>query len=123
MRFSKKPKFKKTRRYFNKLDTLDPKRILEEYGRIGVKALSAATPNDTGETSQSWSYKVEGNRERYTITWSNSVQAGSVPLVVILQYGHATKSGYFISGVDFINPALRPVYDSLVHRLRQEVLG
>ena len=122
IKFSRKPKFKKTYKYLEKAGRLDPKHIMDKYGRKGVSALSVATPNDTGNTARAWSYKVAGNRERYTITWSNSVMAGSVPLVVILQYGHATKSGYFLSGVDFINPALRPVYAALQRSLIQEAL-
>ena len=123
MRFSKKPKFKKTHKHLKKLDKFDPKRILDSFGRRGVVALAAATPYDKGEASRGWSYKVKGNKKRYTVTWSNNVLAGSVPLVVLLQYGHATKSGYFLSGRDFINPALRPLYDRMSRSLRQEVSG
>lgn len=121
IKIKKKPEFKKTYQYFKKLDAFDPRGILEEFGKRGVSALSNATPLDTGETAQSWSYKVAGNKERYTITWSNNESAGSVPLVVILQYGHATKSGYFLSGRDFINPALRPLYKDLSRRLSKEI--
>jgi hypothetical protein len=117
-----KPKFKKTHHFLEQLDRFDPRRILEEYGQLGVAALSASTPVDTGTTASSWSYKIKGNKERYTLSWSNSEMAGRTPLVILLQYGHATKSGYFLSGRDFINPALRPVYDSLKKRLLREAL-
>jgi len=122
IKFSKKPKFKKTYEVLDRLKNYDPKRTLEQYGKMGVNALAAATPVDTGETARKWSYKVEGNKERYTITWSNSAMAGEAPLVLILQYGHATRSGYFLPGNDFINPALRPLYKSLAKRLVQGVL-
>ena len=122
IRFKRKPKFKKTYRFFDKVSRFDPKRLLEEYGKQGVSALSAATPVDSGETARAWSYKIEGNKERYTITWSNSVMAGQTPLVLLLQYGHGTRSGYFLSGTDFINPALRPLYKSLAKRLVQELI-
>ena len=108
IRWSRKPKFKKLQVYLDKASRLDPKRILEEYGKKGVSALAAATP-------------IAGNKERYTITWYNSVMAGQTPLVLLLQYGHSTKSGYFLQGEDFINPALRPLYKSLARRLGQEI--
>lgn len=117
-----KPKFKKTATFFDRLDKFDPRPILEQFGPIGVSALSAATPVDTGETAGKWSYKIEGNKERYTLTWSNSEMAGRTPLVLLLQYGHATKGGYFLSGRDFINPALRPVYDAIQKTLIKEAL-
>lgn len=117
-----KPKFKKTFSFLDRIDKFDARRVLEEYGQIGISALASWTPVDTGDTASKWSYKIEGNRERYKLIWSNSEMAGTAPLVLLLQYGHATKSGYFLSGRDFINPALRPVFDSLNKRLLEEAL-
>jgi hypothetical protein len=117
-----KPNFKKTFSFLDRLNRFDPKPILEQYGRLGVGALSAATPVDTGETAGKWSYKIKGNKERYKLIWTNSEVPGSAPLVLMLQYGHATKSGYFLSGRDFINPALGPIYDSLNKRLLEEAV-
>ena len=118
-----KPKFKKTLSFLDKLDRFDARPILERYGQLGVQALSNATPVDTGETASKWSYKIKGNRERYKLIWTNSEVTGSAPLVLMLQYGHATKSGSFLSGRDFINPALKPIYDALNKALLQEAIG
>ena len=117
-----KPSFKKTFSFLDRLNEFDARLVLEEYGQLGVGALSAATPVDSGITAGSWSYKIKGNKERYKLIWTNSEAAGSAPLVLMLQYGHATKSGYFLSGRDFINPALRPIYDALGKRLLKEAL-
>lgn len=116
-----KPKFGKTQRYLEKLEDYDPKALLEDIGRIGVQALSDNTPVDSGKTAQSWSYRVEGRGESYKVIWTNTEMAGRAPLVLLLQYGHATKSGFFLSGRDFINPALKPVYETFLKRLGQEV--
>ncbi len=117
-----KPKFAKTFSFLERLAEFDARSVLHQYGRLGVGALSAATPVDTGETASKWSYKITGNRERYKLIWTNSEVAGSAPLVLMLQYGHATKSGYFISGRDFINPALQPIYNALAKALLEEAL-
>jgi hypothetical protein len=116
------PDFKDTYRFFDKLDRFDPRSILNNFGEMGVGLLSAATPHDTGETASKWSYKIEGHRERYTITWMNSEAAGSSPLVLLLQYGHNTKNGYWLPGRDFINPALYPIYDTIGDILAKEAL-
>ena len=116
------PKFNKTLSFLDKLDKFDARKTLELYGRLGVGALSAATPVDTGETASKWSYKIKGNRELYKLIWTNSEVVGATPLVLMLQYGHATKSGYFLSGRDFINPALQPIYDALAKALLEEAL-
>ena len=118
----KKPQFKKTFRFFKKLKTHDVKSILEQYGKLGVSALSAATPIDSGEAATAWSYKVVGNSERYKLIWTNTALAGNAPLVLMIQYGHATKSGSWYSGHDFINPAIKPIYKRLNEALTKEVL-
>lgn len=119
----KEPQFKKTFRFFNKLKNNDVKPVLEHYGKLGVIALANATPKDSGETAASWGYKIKGNPERYKLIWTNSVMAGRAPLVLMIQYGHATKGGGWYSGEDFINPAIKPIYDDLNKALVKEVLG
>jgi hypothetical protein len=121
IRFKKVPKFGKTVGYLEKLTKYDVRPLLHQMGKMGVRHLSQATPKDSGETAAAWSYKIKGNKERYKLVWTNAVVAGRAPLVLLLQYGHATKSGYFLSGRDFINPALTPVYDTFLARLGQEV--
>lgn len=117
------PKFKKTFRFFDRIRTRDVKRVLDIYGQEGVSALSAATPKDSGETASKWRYKIVGNREHYKLIWTNSEMAGRAPLVLMIQYGHATKSGGWFSGQDFINPAMKPVLERLNKALVKEVLG
>jgi hypothetical protein len=114
------PDFKNTYRFLDKLDKFDPYALLHNFGEMGVSLLAAATPHDTGETASRWDYKIEGHRERYTITWTNSAIAGTAPLVLLLQYGHNTKNGYWLPGRDFINPALYPIYDTIVDALAKE---
>jgi hypothetical protein len=116
-----KPKLKKTKKFLDKLSAFDPRNILDDIGRRGVIALSNVTPFDTGDTSRNWSYRIEGTKNQYKLIWSNSEMVEGVPLVILLQYGHATKSGWFIYGRDFINPALKPIYDDLNKRLLKEV--
>lgn len=118
----KPPQFKKTLIHLRKREQFDPRPILEWAGEIGVNELSKTTPKDTNETAAAWSYKIEGGPGRYKLIWTNSVMAGQAPLVLLLQYGHMTKNGYFLQGQDFINPALEPVYIKLNKRLIEEVL-
>lgn len=97
--------------------------ILKRYGEKGCKALEEATPEDTGETANSWSFETYHDSSRCRITWHNSKMAGGVPLVILIQYGHATKNGGFVQGVDFINPALKPVFDKILEEVWREVVN
>lgn len=118
--FSKKPGFPKTIKYLETLEVFDPINVLHQFGKAGVAALSAATPVDSGEAANAWGYKISGNKKKYKLKWTNTVMAGRAPLVILLQYGHATKSGWFLSGRDFINPALKPIYDDVAAALLEE---
>lgn len=121
IRLTRKPKFPKTHAFLEKLQKFDPRGILEEYGRIGVQRLSEHTPVDTGVASQSWSYEVTGDINNYTISWTNSDMAGSVPLVILIQYGHGTRGGTYVPPVDFINPAMEGLVEDLAKALSLEV--
>lgn len=118
--------FKKTNsyleglRFFVERDLLD----FDYYGRRGVEALAAATPVDTGKTASSWFYEVERDEKNniVRIAWDNSnVVDEWCKVAVILQYGHATGTGGWVEGRDYINPALAPIFEDILNDMTKEV--
>jgi len=97
--------------------------ILDKYGKIGVEALANATPVDTGETASSWNYSIEHGKNGASLTWNNSNINNGVPIAIIIQYGHGTRGGGYVQGRDYINPAMRPVFDEIADRVWKEVTG
>ena len=95
--------------------------LLDKYGREGVSALQAATPKDTGKTSESWYYKIERKNGSVSLTFHNSNQNKGVPIAIILQYGHATGNRGYVEGVAYINPASRPIFDKIAEEAWKEV--
>lgn len=104
--------FMKAGKEFNNLDRI---------GRQGVDLLASATPVDTGRVSQSWGYQVGHTKGVYSISWFNTDREGGVNVAVILQYGHGTGTGGYVVGRDYINPALRPLFDRAVADIWREV--
>ena len=94
---------------------------LDHVGLEGVQALAKATPVDTGLTASSWYYTVEETDGRITISWHNSNIVDHVPIAIILQYGHATKNGYWVEGSDYINPVTKDIFDKLADRVWRAV--
>lgn len=94
---------------------------LKKYGEEGVLALYNATPYDTGETARSWRYEITRSKYRVTISWINDYRPQGIPLAVILQYGHATRNGGWVEGIDYINPALAPIFEEIATKLWSEV--
>jgi hypothetical protein len=95
--------------------------VLEKYAKEGVAALASATPKDTGETAGSWGYEIVEENGKVSIHWNNSHIEKGVNIAVILQYGHGTRNGGYVQGRDYINPALRPVFDQLANAAWKEV--
>ena len=113
--FSKLNSFFETAKGAIKLSDLD------KYGKEGVAALTEATPKDTGFTSRSWYYKIERGKGTVSISFHNSNIQKGVPIAIILQYGHGTRNGGYVEGRDYINPAMRPVFDNLAEAIWEEV--
>lgn len=113
--------FKKTEKFLKKSFGRKYIDILEKYAKQGVTTLSAATPINTGKTSDSWSYKIIQNKNGLSIVWENSNINKYVNIALILQYGHATRNGGYVNGIDYINPALKPIFDKMAEAAWREV--
>ena len=94
---------------------------LDKYGQEGVAALASATPVDTGQTANSWHYKIEQKNGSVSIGFYNTNIQNGVPIAVILQYGHATRNGGWVQGRDYINPAIQPIFDKIADTAWREV--
>lgn len=113
--------FKNTFDFAKRMKSRQQFRQLAKYGSIGVTALSNATPEDTGETGESWYYEIEDKPGHFAIHWLNSNMEEGVSIAAIIQYGHATGNGAYIQGVDYINPVMRPIFDRMADDMWKEV--
>jgi len=96
---------------------------LEKWGQIGVNALRAATPVEHGDTAAGWYYEIIRRPGYFSIQWLNShvTEGQHIPIAILIQYGHATRSGSHVQGRDFINPAMRPLFDQIAADMWKEV--
>lgn len=89
----------------------------------GVVALSRATPIDTGKTAESWSYEIKTTHSGMVIYWTNSNVIDGFNVAIGLQYGHGTGKGGYVRGLDYINPAIRPVFEEIADDIWREVVS
>lgn len=112
-----------TEEYLRTIEKFEPRKVLEKYGRKGVNALRSATPKKTGKTAASWDYRVSvRNKAGYArIEFFNTNIVNGYPIAVILNYGHGTRNGGYVVGRDYIDPAIRPIFDEIAEDLWNEV--
>lgn len=115
--------FNKTFKFLNFMQNWKVDRILQKYGQQGVAALAAATPFDSGTTANSWNYSIKSSGSSAAIYWGNSNVNKGVNIAVILQYGHGTGTGGYVQGRDYINPAMRPIFDKIAEEAWREVVN
>lgn len=122
IQLSSKGDFSKITKYLESLkEKLHITTALEQFGEKGVRALSEATPVDTGETAGAWRYEIEQNKKGATISFHNDHINNGVNIAVILQYGHGTGTGGWVEGRDYINPAIQPIFDEMAEKVWEEV--
>lgn len=114
--------FQKTNRFCHGLIGLHYSHLMEKYARKGVEALKEATPKDSGETAEAWSYEIVETPGRTAIYWKNSHVENGVNIAVILRYGHGTRTGGFVEGIDYISPAIRPIFEQMAEHAWKEVV-
>jgi len=106
--------FKNIQRFFERAKNRKFYDRLDEYGKAGVSALAQATPKESGKTADSWEYTITQNDQHASIEWSNSnVQDDWFNVALGLQYGHGTRNGGWVEGQDYINPAMKPLFDAI----------
>lgn len=119
--FTQKGSFKNTERYLARLKSAQLYAVLNKYGAMGVAVLAAATPKDSGATASSWGYTIIQRPGYYQIRWHNTNAVAGTSLAILLQYGHGTGTGGYVQGRDYINPAIRPIFEQMANDAWKEV--
>jgi hypothetical protein len=122
--FTTKGSFKNTEKFLREMKNINShiRRVAEAEAQRGVQALIAATPKDSGLAASSWGYKIVQNGRRVQIVWTNNNEEnGGFPVAIMLQYGYGTGSGGYVQGRDYINPAMKPLFEKIADNVWKAV--
>jgi hypothetical protein len=119
--FVSRGSLKKTEAALRKMSKMNILGLLRAYGQEGVNALAGATPVESGIAQGSWNYEVSASGGKYRIIWTNSDVENGFPVAIMLQYGYGTGTGGYVQGRDYINPAMRPVFDRIADKVWKAV--
>lgn len=112
---------KRTESFLKKMASGNLYGSLDASAREGVSALIAGTPVYSGLAADSWGYEIERSRSQTTIKWTNHDVENGFPVAIMLQYGHGTGTGGYVQGQDYINPAMKPVFDRIADQVWKAV--
>lgn len=123
IRFTHRGSFDKTEKFLRSLQNLESliRRTAETQAKKGVQALASVTPVQSSLAARSWGYEIRQNGRGVSIIWTNSDVENGFPVVIMLQYGHGTGTGGYVQGRDFINPAIRPIFDEIAETVWKAV--
>jgi len=119
--FTSSGSFDKTETFLKRMSKSDLKSIMNKAGAEGVEALAKNTPIDSGLTAHSWSYKVTRTSKSYRIDWFNDNGDKANNVAILIQYGHGTRNGGYVQGVDYINPVMQPIFERITAEIWREV--
>src|SRR5215471_19265264 len=111
--FKAKGSFANTEAFLRSLQKEEAFKVLERYAQEGVAALANATPRDSGETANSWTYEIVNKRGDHRIIFHNSHVEDGRPIGILIQYGHGTRNGGYVQGRDYINPVIQPLFERI----------
>lgn len=123
IKFKHTGNFNKSVKFLGKIKNFNPLDVLNRYGAEGVRVLASMTPVDSHLTANSWNYEIVKNHNSYKIYWTNSNVQDGVSIAVILHYGHGTRTGGWVEGRDYINPAIQPIFDKIAESAWREVIN
>ena len=121
IKITQRGSFDQTENYLRRLENLNLRPILEHYGDLGVAALANATPIDSSLTANSWYYDILQNKNYWALHWHNTNEREGVPIVILIEYGHATRNGGFVQARPFIMDAIGPVIEQANEAIMKEV--
>lgn len=111
--FEQKGDFSKLNSFLEKAKEGVDLGVLNKYGKQGVELLTKATPVDTGLTASSWSYEIVRSNGSVALNFNNTNIQNGCPIAIVLQYGHGTKEGGWVEGIDYINPVIQPLFKKI----------
>ena len=122
IRFKQKGDFRKFNKWTERIREVVKLGDLDKYGAEGVELLKEATPKNTGKTSNSWTYTIEHTKNSIILSFHNSNIQNGENIAILLEYGHATKHGGWIEGIEYIEPSIQPLFKKIADDAWKEVM-
>lgn len=122
VRFSTRGNFNNTTSWLRRTKDKVPTSSLNKIANSGVRALSEATPVDTGATAAGWDSEVTTTSSGAEVTWFNNAHPQeSVNVAIIIDTGHGTGTGGYVPPRPYITGAIDPILNKAGDQIAKEM--
>ena len=108
--------------FVNRVLKKDYLNIISGYANEGLEALRNMTPVDSGKTADSWRYEIVSEGGTTTVSYYNDNENMGENIAILLIYGHGLQDGGYVTGTDFVSPAIDPIFKNLANKMWEEVI-
>lgn len=95
---------------------------LDILGQAIVNALRDATPVKSGETANSWGYRIVSTSRGQDLEIYNTHINDGVNIAIILHYGHGTGTGGYVPPRPYIDSAVDAAYKKTINKVLEDYL-
>lgn len=121
IKFSSSGDLSRTVAYLNRISKTNLTKVLNTHGKIGVEELKKKTPVRTGKTASSWQYSIETTSDGLALTWDNTNIQNGISVVQLIENGHASRSGTWVSAKPFVKSTIDDIEKQLMFDIWKEV--
>ncbi len=79
------------------------------------------TPSDSGLTANSWFYTIDKKGDNWIINFENSNIQNGISVALLIENGHATPSGKWVSGKHFIEKTIKEINNDILSNKWEEL--
>lgn len=112
---------KRTKQYLYNAKGSYSEEQLNALAKKNLQILKDATPSSTGNLASKWDYEIVKTKNGNGILFTNSDVQNGINIAILVDRGHGTKNGNWVSGKNYIDPAIREIYEKIIRQTWEEM--
>lgn len=94
---------------------------IEYIAKKSLEKFKKNTPKSSGLTANSWSYVIIKKGDKRSIEFHNSNIQNGYNIALLVDTGHATNGGKWVSGEPYIDKTVKEIYDKILNDAWEEL--
>lgn len=111
--------YSKTKKYLKRVSDIADMDYIKKVCDHTIIELERASPSE--QIAHGWSYQIIENKKGISIYFNNSYVVDGTNMVLIVNSGHATRGGNWISGKHFVEGPTQEAYEKILRHMWEEL--